>query len=136
MAKTVPFKILIADDEVEICDLLAEEFRKMGYTVFTAPGGNDAWKIIVRRKVDLVISDVRMPNGDGLKLLEKINNMATDKRPTVLMVSGFSELSKSELIERGADDLIEKPVDFQILLETVDQYSKVKADKIAKKKAA
>jgi len=112
-------KILVVDDDTDICELMENELARHGYIVAKAFKGNDAFKIIVKDHVDIVISDVSMPKGDGLKLLEKINQL-TENKPVVIMISGLAGLSKKEFIERGATDLILKPIDFEDLIQQLN----------------
>ena len=55
--------------------------------------------------------------------------MGTFSKPAVVMISGFSKLSKKELIERGASDYIKKPINFKSLLKTIDHYVEIKKNR-------
>ena len=58
-------RILIADDEVDIRNLIKTSLEESGYTVFAAQNGREAWEIISKQQVDLAILDVMMPVMDG-----------------------------------------------------------------------
>lgn len=111
--------ILIVDDEVDICTILVSEFEVEGFECLTAHSGNSALAIWTNRKdVDVIISDVRMPDGTGIDLVKRIkdNNPAV---PIFMFVSGFTDLSIQEAFHLGAVGLFPKPFDFDNLLRQV-----------------
>ena len=92
--------ILIVDDEVDIC----------------AHSGNKAIDILrLNPQVELIVSDIKMPDGDGLKLIDFVKN-ELDKKVPIIMLSAFSETPEAELLERGALRLISKPVNIDDLI--------------------
>ena len=100
----------MVDDEPDLCDLLSEEFEYQNCLTFTAASGNEAFGVFEANEIDAVVSDIRMPNGNGLELLEKIK--ASQKSNTlVFLVTGFADISKEEAFAKGAVDLIGKPYD-------------------------
>lgn len=119
MPKTI--NILIVDDEEGIRSGLAMYIEDEGHKVFVAASGNEAIEICNKNKIDFVISDIRMPDGDGIKLLKSLRSKNPDL-PVVLMMSGFSQYSRETIISKGAIDLIEKPFPFEKLEEYIDQY--------------
>lgn len=68
-----------------------------------------------RQRIDIVISDVRMPNGDGISLLTKIREL-NPAMPIVLLATGFADLTEPEALGMGANALIEKPIDRKRML--------------------
>ena len=115
--------ILIVDDEPDLRDAIAFDFRRQKFNVLTASGGIEALKIIETEKVDVVISDVRMPNGDGLLLLDrtKARNPFT---PAVIFITGYADISLEEAYDRGADAVFSKPFDRKVLFEAVHSILK------------
>ena len=87
--------ILFVDDEVQILKSLKRLFLDTDYEVFTAESGKEALEILAREKIDLIITDMRMPVMDGCQLLQKVK----ESHPSVLRVilSGYSE--KSVILE-------------------------------------
>ena len=111
--------ILIVDDEVDICEKMASCFELEDFRVVTAQSGNAAIEILkANSQIDFIISDIRMPDGDGLKLLSFIKNELGQKIP-IVMLSAFSETTEAELIERGALKLITKPINIDELIEYI-----------------
>ncbi|MBI2602214.1 MAG: response regulator [Deltaproteobacteria bacterium] len=113
---------MIVDDEIALCEILVSEFESEGFDCLTAYSGNGALEILKNenRKIDVIISDVRMPDGTGVDLITKVknNNPAV---PIMLFVSGFSELSIREALHLGAIALFPKPFDFDKLLKKVKE---------------
>jgi len=114
------FHILIVDDEEGIRRVLSQHFEIDGYTIFTASGGNEALEIVKHHKIDFVITDIRMPNGDGETLLEKIREIDPNI-PVVVMITGFAELTREEAIRKGALDLLLKPVDLGVIEKYIEE---------------
>lgn len=82
-------KILIVDDEKQILKALNRTFMESGYDVFLAEGGNEGLEILASEKIDLIISDMRMPEMDG----EHFLRIAKERYPNVIriMLSGYSD---------------------------------------------
>lgn len=114
------FHLLIVDDEEKIRETLKTHFELDDYPVQTAGCGNEALEIVLNSKVDFIISDVRMPNGDGVYLLEKVRELRPDI-PVIVMVTGFAEITRDEAVEKGALDLIQKPYSLATIEEMVDK---------------
>ena len=68
--------VLIIDDEPDILEILSEEFKHNGYAVTSASSGDEAIGILKNIKFDIVLSDYKMPNGNGMKVLEFINSLS------------------------------------------------------------
>ena len=108
--------ILLVDDEEEILDFL-ERILKTKYTIFSAPGGPEALNILALEAVQLVISDVMMPEMDGFELCKKIkSDFEHSHIPVILLTAKNTIQSKIEGLEIGADAYIEKPFSKEHLL--------------------
>lgn len=102
-------KVLIADDEQEIIELLTLYLEKDGYEILEAHDGFGALDILKNGAVDIAIIDIMMPNMDGYELIKIIRQQY--KIPLIMM-SAKSEISDKILgLELGADDYITKPCD-------------------------
>ena len=120
MADLKQFTLLIVEDEQVLRDTIAFDLKRKGFTVLTADNAASAMKVIQANKVHLVLSDIRMPGGDGLSLLEQIR--AVDPTiPVVILMTGFSDFSEKECITKGAQQLIKKPFDRKALLDSIFQ---------------
>lgn len=107
MSETQPFKILVVDDEPDLTELLVEEIEFSGHSAVFAQSGNAAWKLCEQGSFDAVISDVRMPDGSGIDLLERLNSLK--ESPLVFLVSGYTDVTPEQAISLGAVEMISKP---------------------------
>ncbi len=125
------YTVLVVDDEKNLCDLLAEEFEDMGMRTLTAYGGREAYEIIQSEKVDVVVSDIKMPDGDGVELLDKIR--ALDCRvPFVIMMTGYADLTEEDLQAKGAARLYAKPVYIEKIVEDIYRLAdQLESDSVA-----
>ena len=107
-------RILIADDEEALRELLREQLSAQGYTIDEAPDGEVAVEKLQKEKYDLAILDINMPRKNGLEVLKHIREQKLPMR--VIMLTGrlgFSVGSESILL--GADEYITKPFDLDYL---------------------
>lgn len=83
---TPPAQILLVEDDVALSRTLAEYLRRHGYTVELAHQGREAMRLLAKQRVALVISDIFMPDGDGIELLSLLRRCTPT--PAVLAMSG------------------------------------------------
>lgn len=101
-------RVMVVDDEENIRDVLAGYLESMNYDVVTAVDGQDALNKYQKGEFDLVISDLLMPNIDGLELLRRIRGV--DKDVIFLMITGYPSIETAvDAIKKGAYDYITKP---------------------------
>jgi len=101
-------RILVADDEKSMRELLAIMLKTDGHEVTVAERGEQALDLVRREPFDLVITDVRMPKVDGLEILKVVKESAPET--AVIMISAFSSIETvGEAMKLGADDYISKP---------------------------
>lgn len=110
--------ILLVDDEPDLLEFMQMELEDAGYRVIVAGSGNSAIALLGLEKVDLIVSDMRMPNGSGLNILDYVKSRSRE-RPDVLFITGFSDIAHEELLARGAAGIISKPFVLKDLLETI-----------------
>lgn len=102
--------LLIVDDEQEIGELLSRRFRFLGYLVDVAENGKEALEIMERTKIDIVVSDISMPEMDGIELLRTIRHQYPMVH--VIMMTGYVTLDNALSCARlGADTCVFKPLD-------------------------
>lgn len=114
--------ILIVDDEADIRHILSEEFQSLGAITLQAGNVAEAVEIFDKSKVDLVVTDIRMPGGSGLELLKHIRRTTTEI--PVLLMTGFADISLPEAHDLGAETLVQKPFDLDLLDEISVQLVK------------
>jgi CheY-like chemotaxis protein len=102
--------LLVVEDEADLREPLVAEFESYGCRVLEAKNGRQAYDIILSDKIDAVISDIRMPGGDGVELLHRIKALDHDV-PVVMLITGFSDLSREDAYDLGAEAILTKPFD-------------------------
>ena len=99
--------ILVVDDDREIRDLICRFLRKRGYQVTLAADGEGMRKALADSKIDLVILDRVLPNGDGISLCRELRKQS--RVPIIMLTLLGSEPDRVEGLETGADDYVVKP---------------------------
>ncbi len=103
-------KILIVEDDQSLLNLYQIVLNKQGYETFPARHGEEAWEIMEKEHVDLVITDIMMPVMDGYSFLRSIRE--TNPELPVLMITAKDDFtSKSMGFSLGTDDYMTKPID-------------------------
>lgn len=117
MSKT----ILIVDDEQGYRDLLNMELSDQGYRVLTADGGPEALEILRKERVELIITDMKMPKMDGLDVVIASRRLRPGI-PIILMTGYAVEERVQEALARKASVCLRKPFDMGELISLVEQY--------------
>lgn len=119
-------KILIVDDEVDICDLIELNLRSAGFEqIKTVHDGNDAIKIIYEWCPDLIILDLMLPGADGLSVCKTLkSNAKTSSIPVIMLTARSSESDILQGFEYGADDYVTKPFSNKVLVARIKAHLK------------
>ena len=130
-------KILIIDDERSIRNSLKEILADEGYEVDVAENGLQGIEMVDKEKYNIIFCDIKMPEMDGIEVLDKLIQMGVDS--AVVMISGHGDIDTAvECIKKGAFDFIRKPLDLNRILITIknatDKVALVKETRILKKK--
>jgi len=123
--------ILVVDDEEFLRQAIGFDYEMRDYKVLLAANGREAFDILCREKVDLVLSDVRMPNGDGIELLDRIKER--DPALPVIFISGYSDLSLEEAYARGVEAVFPKPFDRKALAAAVETAIQESAHRLGRR---
>jgi two-component system chemotaxis sensor kinase CheA len=118
------YRLLVVDDSITTRTLQKYILEKAGYEVISASDGEEAWDFLERENVDLIISDVNMPNMDGIELTKAIKtNQTTANLPVILVTSLGDTQDRLRGMEAGADAYIIKTnYDQNEVLETIKHY--------------
>lgn len=109
--------ILCVDDEIDILELFQDEFEEYGFNVIKAGSGNEGIKAFKNNPIDCLISDIRMPNGDGVSLVRSIKEQGANI--PMFLVTGFSDYTSEELAGLGVNAVIFKPFDLEEVVQMV-----------------
>ena len=102
-------KILIIDDDQDICLLLNKYLSKKGYETFIVNSGKEAEDWLKKNKVDLILCDFKLPDYSGLEMLQKIKIIDTNIQ--VIIITGYSDVRVAvEALKRGAFEYVTKPL--------------------------
>ncbi len=116
-------RILIVEDNVTLSQIQKDWLCREGYEVDTAMDESVARRLLRREEYDLILSDVRLPQGDGISLLEWITKEKLDI-PFIIMTGYASVTDAVKAIKMGAKDYLAKPVFHEQLVETVKELLK------------
>lgn len=114
-------KILIADDEPDILEIISYNLKIEGYEVVTAKDGEDALQKAKLTKPDLIILDIMMPNKNGMEVCKILRAQPAFHETLIIFLTALNdELSHVRGLEYGADDYISKPVSPKVLVTKVN----------------
>ena len=119
MAKT----ILIVDDSASMRQLVTFALKDVGFEVVAAVDGKDALGKLNSAKVDMVVTDLNMPNMDGIELIKQLRSSTTTKfTPVVMLTTESQESRKQEGKQAGASGWLVKPFTPEKLIEVIKKF--------------
>jgi len=107
--------ILIAEDNIDLLNLIGKQLEKHNYNVLLAHDGDEAIEIFGKNHVDLLITDIMMPKTDGFALIEYVRKSNNDM-PILIMTAKNTQDDKYQGFAVGTDDYMTKPVDIDELI--------------------
>jgi len=114
-------KVLIADDEQDILEIISYNLAKEGFEIFTARDGNEALEKARYLRPDLIILDVMMPKKTGVEVCELLRAQPAFNDTLIIFLTALSdESSQVKGLEMGADDYISKPISPKVLVSRVN----------------
>jgi two-component system, response regulator PdtaR len=113
--------VLIVDDNVDLAENLAEILEDEGFTCRVADSGKAAIACLSEQKFDLVVTDMKMQEMDGLGLLREINRRWPET-PVVIMTAYARDQQVEDARREGALDILAKPLDADVLLDLVERF--------------
>lgn len=111
-------KILVVDDEPRYLKLVRYNLKAEGYEVITAATGEEALALVARKKLDLVILDIRLPDIDGYEVCTRIREFSSI--PVIMLTAKGEEQDRVKGLRLGADDYITKPFSAEELMARVE----------------
>ncbi|HAV92022.1 TPA: sigma-54-dependent Fis family transcriptional regulator, partial [candidate division WOR-3 bacterium] len=129
------YTILAVDDAKDNLELISRNLLSAGYTIITSESAEHAIEILESQQIDLVITDLKMPDVDGLQLIRHIRENFKDIE--VIMITGYPSIEGAvEAVKMGASEYITKPFTDEELFSVVEKVLfKVKMKKISIAKA-
>lgn len=108
--------LLVVDDEADLREIVASELEFMGAKVFQAENVPAAKMLLQSEDIDLIVSDIRMPGGTGIDLLNFIKNENINV-PPIILITGFADISVEDALNLGAEALLSKPFKLEELIQ-------------------
>lgn len=111
--------LLVVDDEYNLRNLLERFLKKNGHIVFTAENAKTALDLVEKHHVDIVISDIKMPDMNGIELLKAIKKL--DDTIQVIMITAYATVETAvEAMKAGASDYVMKPFDLNDIMTSIE----------------
>ena len=121
-------KILVADDESHILNVVSLKLRNAGFTVVTARDGQEALELAQLEMPDLLITDYHMPQMSGIELCHRLKQDATtSKIPAIMLTARGYSLEPGDTERSGICEMLSKPFSPRQLLTTVEKVLKIAA---------
>lgn len=125
-------KILVIDDDVDICALLKRYLTKNGFEVTTAHSGAAARGELKKCVPDLVLCDFRLPDIDGLDMIQEVKRISPTSQ--IIIITGYSDVKMAvNVIKRGAFEYVTKPIHPEEILATINEALKQKEKPLNKR---
>lgn len=116
-------KVLIADDEPDILEIISYNLQLHGYTVFTAKDGEHAIRMAQEVQPDLIILDIMMPKKNGIEVCKQLRSQPEFQDTVIVFLTALNdELSHVRGLEFGADDFIAKPISPKVMVTKVHSF--------------
>ena len=113
-------KILLVDDEEEFVEALGIRLETRGFSVGVANTGDAALEEAEAQTFDAIVLDLAMPGMDGIETLKRLRELNPDSQ--VILLTGWATVQKAtEAMRHGALDLLEKPVEIEVLVERINE---------------
>ena len=113
-------KLLVADDDFELLQTLTTYLEKQGFPVLVATNGVEALAEFKNNEIEVLVTDIRMPEMDGITLLRHVRQSL--KQTRVILMTGFSEILETKsAFELGADEFLSKPFRMKDLMDAISQ---------------
>ena len=120
MSQSYAGSVIIVDDDPNVLKLTSLLLNKRGYSTFPCGSAGEALDVLKKNNIDVVLSDIVMPEMSGIELLERIHS--SDPDIPVILITGFADLDKAiDAIKKGAFDFITKPYETAYLMHSVEK---------------
>lgn len=115
-------KILVVDDEELLREILMEDLAAYEATVMGAENGDLAFDLVKKENFDAIVTDIRMPGGNGVILIKNINSHFQKDRPKIFVCSGYNDVSRTEIENMSVTHTFNKPFDREVFIQTLIKH--------------
>jgi CheY-like chemotaxis protein len=113
---TVPKKILIVDDSEDTREMMAKLLELEAFSVITAKDGNAGLAVSADQHPDLIITDINMPNMNGIEMIRQLRMLPNIERIPIMAITAYGNGVAQEALDAGADSATTKPIPFGALI--------------------
>jgi CheY-like chemotaxis protein len=118
----MPKKVLIVEDYADVRAIMKFLVRRYGYEVIEAADGYEALLKTKELSPDLILMDLAMPLMDGVTATKLIRRLESTKDVPIIALSAYGDSLQNEAFQAGMNEVITKPLDFDVLQPLLDQY--------------
>lgn len=108
-SKLKDLHIWIIDDDPNLRQFIGLEIRNYGMTCDVASNAKEALVLFSNRPADFIVSDINMPGGSALEFLTEMKKTNLEKKPKIILISGYTGLNREEMNRLGVDEIMAKP---------------------------
>jgi len=113
-------KIILIDDDINLCRVLSHQLKKNGFEVFTANSGRQGLDLFLEHGADVILTDIQMPDISGIRVLEEVRRR--DRQVVVIMITAYGSVENAlQACRLGADDYLTKPFGQEQMLFVIEK---------------
>ncbi len=119
-------RVLVAEDSSVIQNLTKKILQFQNYEITSVRDGEEVLEVLADQDFDIILMDINMPKMDGLECTRKIRSMNDDLKseiPIVAITGNAKNYSREDFRGAGINDFLQKPIDFDLLVETVKKFT-------------
>ena len=121
------FQILVVEDDASLRKLMSAALKQHGYVTFLANDGLEALDVLEKTNIDLIISDIMMPNMDGYEATRRIRSLPDFKKavtPIIAMTANVFKEDREKCLAAGMNAHLSKPLDAETMKRTISEQLK------------
>ncbi len=125
-------KLVVIEDEIDLCDTLSDALKAAGHTVDSFYSGTEAINAFIRKRIlpDVVVLDMQLPGDSGMVVLGLIRRLPRLQKTKVIISSGHVDAGQWAVKQWGADLFLQKPLSLDVLKRTINDFTR-KSDGLA-----
>ena len=119
-------RVLVAEDSSVIQNLTRKILQFQNYEITGVKDGEEVLEVLATEDFDIILMDINMPKMDGMECTRKIRSMNDDLKaeiPIIAITGNAKNYSREEFQDAGINDFLQKPIDFDLLVETVKKFT-------------
>ena len=121
-------RVLVAEDDPDTCDLLYEALTRAGAQVSVASSGHAAFDAFTRDTPDVVVSDLKMPDGDGYELIRRIRSLPQEEGGLVPAIAMSTARNVDSALQAGFHAFVSKPLDLEAIVDQLSEWVRTDGD--------